>query len=70
MTGRRETLAALGITVHQGDLRDEDSIRPSLSGVETVFHTAARVGIGSSPPQQSVNRSHGSQSKHTWLIAK
>ena len=38
-------LAALGITVHQGDLCDREKMRNVLEGIETVLHTAAKVGV-------------------------
>jgi nucleoside-diphosphate-sugar epimerase len=38
-------LAALGVTVHRGDLLDRGALRRAGSGAEVVFHSAARVGI-------------------------
>lgn len=38
-------LEALGITVHQGDLRNEQDVREALIGVQAVFHNAAKVGV-------------------------
>lgn len=38
-------LAARGVEIARGDLVDSDSLRAACSGVETVFHTAARVGV-------------------------
>jgi dTDP-L-rhamnose 4-epimerase len=31
-----------------GDVRDPDSVRPALEGIEAVFHQAAAVGVGQS----------------------
>ena len=41
-TGRRENLDGLdGVELFEGDLRDLDAVRRSVSGVEGVFHQAA-----------------------------
>jgi nucleoside-diphosphate-sugar epimerase len=38
-------LASIGITGHQGDLRDYESICQAARGAEVVFHNAAKVGV-------------------------
>ena len=38
-------LAALGVDVRQGDLRDADAVSSAVEGVESVFHVAALPGI-------------------------
>ncbi len=38
-------LAALGVTHHQLDLADIDSLRQAATGCDTVFHVAAKAGI-------------------------
>ena len=40
-----EDLRRLGAIVHPGDLQCGDDIREALTGVDTVFHVAAKVGI-------------------------
>ena len=41
-TGRRENLSGLdGVELVEGDLRDADSVRRAVSGVDGVFHQAA-----------------------------
>jgi nucleoside-diphosphate-sugar epimerase/N-acetylglutamate synthase-like GNAT family acetyltransferase len=39
-------LAALGATLHSGDITDKDSMRAPMSGVDGVFHLAAWYKIG------------------------
>jgi nucleoside-diphosphate-sugar epimerase len=42
LTGRRENLAAAGVTdLVEGDLRNPDDVRRAVDGVEGVFHQAA-----------------------------
>lgn len=38
-------LEALGVEQVQGDLRDAEAVESACSGVETVFHTAAKAGV-------------------------
>jgi len=38
-------LAASGVTIHRGDLRDVSALIEALSGVDAVFHVAAVPGI-------------------------
>ncbi len=40
-------LANLGITLHEGDITDKESMRAALSGADGVFHIAAWYKIGS-----------------------
>ena len=40
-TGRAGDLAALGITVHTGDIRDQAALGRAMDGVEVVYHIAA-----------------------------
>ncbi len=39
--GRAVDLAAAGITLHQGDIRDPGALAPAMSGVDVVYHIAA-----------------------------
>ena len=39
-------LQALGVTTALGDLTDASAIRTACQGVDTVFHVAARAGLG------------------------
>ena len=39
-------LAAAGVSIHQGDIRDQSSLRVPLSGVDGLFHLAAWYRIG------------------------
>ena len=38
-------LAALGATVHRGDLRDGEALCRAAAGADVVFHNAAKVGM-------------------------
>ena len=38
-------LAARGLEVRPGDLRDLDTVRRAVAGVDVVFHNAAKVGV-------------------------
>jgi nucleoside-diphosphate-sugar epimerase len=42
--GAYPDLADLGATSIRGDVRDEETVRRAVDGVEAVFHVAARVG--------------------------
>lgn len=43
---RATELRALGVTVHQGDITDRESLRAPMTGVDGVFHVAAWYKIG------------------------
>src|SRR5579859_8102360 len=43
---RAADLAALGITVYQGDVTDKDSMRPAMQGCDGVFHIAGWYKLG------------------------
>jgi dihydroflavonol-4-reductase len=45
-TSNPRTLEGLGVEVAPGDVRDMDSVRAAVSGVEAVVHAAAQVQIG------------------------
>lgn len=50
-------LAALGVELCRGDVRDEASMRPGMAGVDGVFHVAAwyRVGVRDTSEAESIN---------------
>jgi nucleoside-diphosphate-sugar epimerase len=41
---RADSLAAAGVEIAQGDLRDQDSIARAVKGSDIVYHLAAKVG--------------------------
>ncbi len=43
---KAQDLAQLGITLHQGDVTDKESMRAPMTGVDGVFHIAAWYKIG------------------------
>jgi nucleoside-diphosphate-sugar epimerase len=43
---RAKDLADLGITVHQGDIVDKESMRAPMTGVDGVYHIAAWYKVG------------------------
>jgi len=43
--GHYPALAALGVTQIQGDLADAEAVMAAASGIDTVFHNAAKAGI-------------------------
>jgi dTDP-L-rhamnose 4-epimerase len=45
---RRPAYLAADVELIRGDLRDPSAVRRALSGVDVVFHFAARVGVGQS----------------------
>jgi nucleoside-diphosphate-sugar epimerase len=55
--GRADELAALGVTLHSGDIRDPSTMRGPMTGVDGVFHIAAWYKLGSDEAAyaQSVN---------------
>ncbi len=44
--GEYAALAAQGVEVVRGDIRDNDALSIACAGIECVFHTAALPGIG------------------------
>jgi dTDP-L-rhamnose 4-epimerase len=47
-TAQRPSYLHRDIELMVGDVRDEDALKRALTGVEAVFHFAARVGVGQS----------------------
>jgi len=45
-------LAALGVSLHPGDITDKSSLRPAMAGVDGVFHLAAWYKIGARPKER------------------
>ncbi len=45
-TSKASDLAALGITLHEGDITDKESMRAAMNGVDGVFHIAGWYKIG------------------------
>lgn len=45
---RRPAYLASDVELIQGDIRDPDTVRRALDGIEVVYHLAARVGVGQS----------------------
>jgi dTDP-L-rhamnose 4-epimerase len=45
---RRPPYLAPDVELVEGDVRDPDTVRRALDGVEVVYHLAARVGVGQS----------------------
>jgi len=43
---KAQDLAQLGITLHQGDVTDKESMRAPMTGVDGVFHIAAWYKVG------------------------
>jgi len=50
-------LAALGASVHQGDITDRSSLRAPMAGADGVFHIAAwyKIGARDSTPAAAIN---------------
>jgi len=46
--GKKPDYLNEGASYINGDIRDEKALKRSLSGVDTVFHLAAKVGVGQS----------------------
>ncbi len=44
-------LKALGVTLHEGDITDKESLRAPMTGADGVFHIAAWYKIGADPRQ-------------------
>jgi nucleoside-diphosphate-sugar epimerase len=55
--GRAQDLAALGIELHSGDIREASTMRGPMDGVDGVFHIAAWYKLGSDEAAyaQSIN---------------
>lgn len=43
---RAQTLSQLGVTLHQGDVTEKESMRKPMSGVDGVFHVAGWYKVG------------------------
>jgi nucleoside-diphosphate-sugar epimerase len=54
---RAQDLAALGVTVHAGDITDKESLRTPMTGVDGVFHVAAwyHVGVRDTSQAETIN---------------
>jgi len=50
-------IAALGASVHQGDITDKSTLRAPMTGVDGVFHIAGwyKIGAHNSTPAQTIN---------------
>ncbi|MBN1680823.1 MAG: NAD-dependent epimerase/dehydratase family protein [Anaerolineae bacterium] len=49
---KAQALADLGVSLHQGDITDKDSMRAPMTGVDGVFHIAAWYEIGRTDPER------------------
>ncbi|MBI5943371.1 MAG: NAD-dependent epimerase/dehydratase family protein [Chloroflexi bacterium] len=45
-TAKAQDLAQLGVTLHQGDVTEKESMRKPMSGVDGVFHVAGWYKVG------------------------
>ena len=54
---RAAALQSLGVTVHQGDVTEKESMRTPMTGADGVFHVAGwyQVGVRDTSPGQRVN---------------
>jgi nucleoside-diphosphate-sugar epimerase len=43
---KAKALAAMDVSIHEGDITDKESMRASMAGVDGVFHLAAWYKIG------------------------
>ena len=46
--GKKPNYLNKGASYVEGDIRDDSALKKSLTGVDTVFHLAAKVGVGQS----------------------
>lgn len=51
---KAKDLAALGITLHQGDVTDKESMRAPMQGVDGVYHIAGWYKIGTKDKSEGV----------------
>jgi dihydroflavonol-4-reductase len=47
-----QPLAGLSVDIVRGDLRDPDSLRPALAGIDTLYHCAADYRLGLADPRE------------------
>ena len=54
---KAQDLAQLGVTLHQGDVTDKESMRAPMSGVDGVFHVAGwyKVGVRDKSQAYAIN---------------
>lgn len=54
---KAQDLAQLGVTLHQGDVTDKESMRTSMTGVDGVFHVAGwyKVGVRDKSQAYAIN---------------
>lgn len=54
---KAQDLAQLGVTLHQGDVTDKESMRKPMSGVDGVFHVAGwyKVGVRDKSQAYAIN---------------
>jgi nucleoside-diphosphate-sugar epimerase len=54
---KAKDLAALGVTLHQGDVTEKESIRLPMQGADGVFHIAGwyKIGVRDKRPGEQVN---------------
>jgi nucleoside-diphosphate-sugar epimerase len=54
---KAKDLAALGVTLHQGDVTDKESMRAPMQGVDGVFHIAGwyKLGVRDKTPGAQIN---------------
>jgi dihydroflavonol-4-reductase len=62
-------LAALGVTLCQGDITDQDSLRAPMTGVDGVFHLAAYYEIGTRRPRL-MSRVNVDGTRHVLTVMK
>ncbi|MFC3476443.1 NAD-dependent epimerase/dehydratase family protein [Halobacterium litoreum] len=53
-TGRRENVPA-GATIHEGDVRDPETVAEAMAGVDVVFHEAGLVSVPESVEQPALS---------------
>lgn len=55
--GKAGDLAALGVTLHQGDVTEKESMRAPMTGADGVFHIAGwyKVGLRDTTPGVKIN---------------
>ncbi|MBE3561413.1 MAG: NAD(P)H-binding protein, partial [Ktedonobacteraceae bacterium] len=55
--GKAKQLTDLGVTIHQGDVTDKESMRAPMQGVDGVFHIAGwyKVGVTDKSEGEKIN---------------
>ncbi|MBA3530752.1 MAG: NAD-dependent epimerase/dehydratase family protein [Ardenticatenales bacterium] len=51
---KAKALAELGITLHEGDITDKESLRAPMSGADGIFHLAAWYKVGANAKEKAL----------------